>query len=302
MKKINISNKLYKVLNKQKLIDKKNLIFFHNRTRDKKKLNSYKDKTDGSIILEKNLRKSPDDNFVEILKNKKKNVVYLSGKRLVLPLMMDNNKRRYFQFFKYFKNKKVLDFGCGYGELLTILKKKKICKLAHGVEIRKEVSEHLNKNNITYYNDIKNIKIKYDVITLFHVLEHISNPIDILNQLKKNLKKNGKIIVEVPSCTDLLLRDNSLKKFRDFFMWSEHLIIYSENKLKKIIKKSGYKKIDIKFYQRYGLANHLGWLVHDGPVDNSFYKKFLNSKIEKNYKKILEDKKQTDTLIAFAKK
>ncbi|EOG4053627.1 class I SAM-dependent methyltransferase [Campylobacter jejuni] len=37
----------------------------------------------------------------------------------------------------------------------------------------------------------------YDVITAFHVIEHLQDPVNILKKLSSKLKDNGKIIVEV---------------------------------------------------------------------------------------------------------
>jgi 2-polyprenyl-3-methyl-5-hydroxy-6-metoxy-1,4-benzoquinol methylase len=297
--KINFDNPLFKLLKKEKLIDKKDLEFFHGRTRDSKNLNSFKNIKDKYIILEKFTRINPDKNYVKILKNKKENIVKLMGKTLVLPLTMNNNKRRFNQFKDVIKNKSVLDFGCGYGEFLSEIKKKNFCKEAHGIEIRHEVRDKLKQRKIFFYTDIEKIDRKYDVITMFHVLEHLPNPIEILKKLKRILKKNGKLIIEVPSCNDLLLRDKNLQNFRNFYMWSEHLIIFSENLLYKILKKSGFKNIKINHYQRYGMANHLSWFAFDEPASVKFYNDFRIIKSETKYKKLLEQKKQTDTLIGL---
>ena len=51
---------------------------------------------------------------------------------------------------------------------------------------------------------------------MFHVLEHLPNQIDILKKLKNNLRKNGKIIIEVPSANDLLISLEDLKSFKKF--------------------------------------------------------------------------------------
>ena len=43
---------------------------------------------------------------------------------------------------------------------------------------------------------------KFDVITMFHVLEHLPNQVDTLKQLKKLLKPKGNIIIEIPHAND----------------------------------------------------------------------------------------------------
>ena len=46
---------------------------------------------------------------------------------------------------------------------------------------------------------------KYDLITAFHVIEHLQDPRKILENLKEFLSLEGFIVVEVPSASDALL-------------------------------------------------------------------------------------------------
>ena len=39
---------------------------------------------------------------------------------------------------------------------------------------------------------------KFDLISMFHVLEHLENPVRDLSHLGKFLKSNGKLVIEVP--------------------------------------------------------------------------------------------------------
>jgi hypothetical protein len=132
---------------------------------------------------------------------------------------------------------------------------------------------------------------------MFHVLEHIPNQIETLKKLKEKLSKKGKIIIEVPHAEDFLL---SLDEFKKFTFWSKHLVLHTKSSLRTILKFSGFKKIKIKYYQRYNFANHLGWFIkriHGGQV---FYKNIADNKINKDYFDYLVRKKTTDTLIAIA--
>jgi SAM-dependent methyltransferase len=45
-----------------------------------------------------------------------------------------------------------------------------------------------------------------DVVTLNHVLEHVERPVALLQAIKKRLKPDGVIFVEVPNCDSYLLR------------------------------------------------------------------------------------------------
>jgi 2-polyprenyl-3-methyl-5-hydroxy-6-metoxy-1,4-benzoquinol methylase len=299
MKKI--SNPVFKELLDLKIINKKKIIVISKQTRDKK-IAVLKDKNSGVIFLEKYATKNE---YYKTLKYKDShkqakiisNVKTLKGN--IKTPQIDDDIRRVFQFNKFLKNKKVLDFGCGWGGFLKNIKK---AKSLAGIELRSECLSFVKKNikKIFITNNLNELKEKYDIVTLFHVLEHIPYQIDTLKNLKSKLSKNGKIIIEVPSAQDFLLSFNEFKEFKKFTFWAEHLILHTEASLRKILKKSGFKKIRIEYYQRYNFANHLGWFIMKKPGGHNFYKKISDKKIEKNYEDYLKRIKKTDTLIAIA--
>src|SRR5574344_2185278 len=68
-------------------------------------------------------------------------------------------------------NKKVLDFGSGNGGFLKFVKD--ISKSALGVELEKAVIPYYEIENISIENSLDRINEKFDIITSFHVVEHI---------------------------------------------------------------------------------------------------------------------------------
>lgn len=100
------------------------------------------------------------------------------------------------QIKKKNKNISILDYGCGNGSFLHFLKKKNYKNL-YGYELNLEKT---SKTNIVFYDSIKKINKKFDLITLNHVLEHVVNPVKKLKFLSNMLLKNsGKLIIEVPN-------------------------------------------------------------------------------------------------------
>ncbi len=101
------------------------------------------------------------------------------------------------------KKLKVLDFGCGKGQFLLQTKSSGWDSL--GVETSEPRAAfarekyHLNINTETYSSG-KIGSAEFDVITLFHVLEHLPKPLDLVKELTgENLKQNGILIIEVPN-------------------------------------------------------------------------------------------------------
>ena len=95
--------------------------------------------------------------------------------------------------------KTLLDVGCGTGDFLV--KAKKSNWIITGVEpnasarkIAKEKTSHKILKDISESNSSK-----YDVITLWHVLEHVPNLTEYISQLKQLLKRDGTLLIAVPN-------------------------------------------------------------------------------------------------------
>lgn len=104
---------------------------------------------------------------------------------------------------EYFRNKTVLDAGCGGGQHLNIIAP--YCKYAVGIELN--ASEIAKKNNKSNKNvkvvegDIATISLnrRFDIVYSIGVLHHTDNPAKSFNNIKKHCKKGGRVIVWVYS-------------------------------------------------------------------------------------------------------
>jgi 2-polyprenyl-3-methyl-5-hydroxy-6-metoxy-1,4-benzoquinol methylase len=208
----------------------------------------------------------------------------------------DDNRR--FEFIRNtITNKKVLDFGSGNGGFL--LNAKSVTKEIAGVELDDAVKSFYQKDEIKLYKDLDKITDKYDVITSFHVIEHLKNPIEILEKLKVILNTNGKIIIEVPNANDALLTIYESEAFSHFTYWSCHLYLYTQHTLGLLAKKVGLKVDFIKYIQRYPLSNHLYWLSKNKPGGHNIWGNFLDSsELTRAYESQLASLSSTDTIIA----
>ena len=297
---MNITNPIYNEFLKLKLINKKNIIKICDSIRDKK-MKVFKDKKSRVIFLEKSIANqkyySSFNKHFDTYATKTK--VNLSGNKVIRTQGLDNDERRYSNLKHFFLNKSVLDFGCCWGGFLNLLKN--YSKSCSGFEIRQDCLQYVKKKykKIDIENNLDKFKKKFDVVTLFHVLEHLPNQVETLKNIRNKIKKKGKIIVEVPSAQDFLISIDELPEFKKFTFWSEHLVLHTEKSLKKVLMSSGFKKIKIKYIQRYGYANHLGWFLNKKPGGHEYFKKYSDKKTEDNYIQSLIEKKQTDTLIAI---
>lgn len=152
----------------------------------------------------------------------------------------------------------ILDVGCGRGEFL--IKAKESGFDVWGIEPSKGSFSKLCKlgsNNI-FLGDFQNVKLNnnkpFDVILLHHFLEHVTNPIEILEKCKNLLDKNGILIIAVPNANYLLVKNRILstilkktdkKKLgmEPGGIWSpeQHLFNFAPNTLKRMLQKCGFE-------------------------------------------------------------
>ena len=100
------------------------------------------------------------------------------------------------------KNLKILDVGCGGGIICEPLARlgAKVTGIDFAPNNIKAAKLHSKKNKLKinyFYKDIEKSKLdeKFDIILMFEVLEHLDNWKKTIKSLKKNLNKNGIIII-----------------------------------------------------------------------------------------------------------
>jgi 2-polyprenyl-3-methyl-5-hydroxy-6-metoxy-1,4-benzoquinol methylase len=210
--------------------------------------------------------------------------------------------RRFLEFAPILSRKKFLDIGTGMGGILDLASN--VVSSIAAVEPISYMRTLLMNEGYTVYDQIDSISKdeKFDVISLFHVLEHIPDPSDILSKAFELLEDGGKIIVEVPHSKDILLETLQLESFKKFTLWSEHLVLHTRQSLNLFLSKSGFKNIVIKGVQRYSISNHLHWLVKGKPGGHINYSHLETDRLRSAYEEMLASIDQTDTLLLIAEK
>ena len=206
---------------------------------------------------------------------------------------------RRFQFMKeQITNKTVLDFGCGVGGFLDCAKL--LASEVSGVELEKALQTSFNERELNVFSNLQLAQEdgqKWDVITAFHVVEHLSDPRKTLSDLSTLLNKEGQMIIEVPSANDVLLTLYNNQPFQNFTYWSQHLYLFSGQTLSDLIKQSELKLNWLKYIQRYPLSNHLYWLANGKPGGHQKWGFLNDNQLNKAYESQLASIGKTDPLI-----
>jgi len=105
------------------------------------------------------------------------------------------------ELLKDLKGAKILDVGCGFGALSSVLSDRGACVTATEID-----QKRLEQAKMLVNNDVRFVKVKneilpfkdetFDVVVLFDVIEHVSNPEAIIEEVYKTLKPNGLLYVE----------------------------------------------------------------------------------------------------------
>ena len=206
-----------------------------------------------------------------------------------------DDQRRFDMVKPMLPNKKLLDFGCGAGGFLQ--KARQLAASVAGIELERRVQEHWH-DQIIIYPSVESAVGGVDLITAFHVVEHLSDPITMLKTLAKKLSRDGRMLIEVPSSEDALLTLYNSDAFQRFTYWSQHLFLFNSETLRRLAELAGLRIIAIQQYQRYPLSNHLHWLSQ-GKAGGHQKWAFLDSpELKAAYTSALASIGKCDTLIA----
>ncbi len=212
-----------------------------------------------------------------------------------LELCRTDDMRRYEMIKELCFGKKVLDFGCGFGGFLKYISE--VSASCCGVELGKIERDYLQKNGFCCFKTIDEAKDKFDIITLFHVFEHLSNPREWLNKISEHLAENGYLVIEVPNANDALLSLYECKEFADFTYWSAHLYLYTIKSLSMLIESIGkYDIVSVEQVQRYPLSNHLLWLAKGIPGGHNKWHCLNSTELNGAYSQKLGELQMCDTL------
>jgi 2-polyprenyl-3-methyl-5-hydroxy-6-metoxy-1,4-benzoquinol methylase len=223
----------------------------------------------------------------------------LDGTQIVTVAPADS-QRRLDQFRTMLSGKRVCDFGTGHGFFLRYAQG--LARECAGVELNRLQQDALRADGIPVESSIEAFPpASFDVVSLFHILEHLQDPIGMLQQIRSRLAPGGAVIVEVPHARDFLFNTLGSEAFKAFTFWSEHLVLHTHASLARVLALAGFSDVSIKGYQRYGLENHLHWLVKGKPGGQQSWAHLAEAELNGRYAGLLQSIDETDTLIAIAR-
>lgn len=133
-----------------------------------------------------------------------------------------------------------LEFGIGSGHMFNFFKQK--ANISYGIELGEWMFDD-KKNIVSKIEQLPN-NVKFDMMAVHDVLEHLNNPISILSELGKFASNDCVIHCTFPNKDSLKAKIQKVKwhMIRPF----GHLHYFSAQSIKNMFKKSGWKVVKLK--------------------------------------------------------
>lgn len=190
----------------------------------------------------------------------------------------------------------ILDFGSGNGEMVRALSKTFQVEGLEPEQLARQKCLEAGLKVSASIDDFNKSQSKFDLITLFHVVEHFYNPKIEFTRIIELLRPGGILIVETPNSEDALLTEYKNEAFSNFTYWSHHPMLHSSRSLTILVTSTGFESVETCLVQRYGLANHLYWMTHQKAGGHVYWENKFSHATEEAYAQDLIKQGKADTL------
>jgi len=141
---------------------------------------------------------------------------------------------------------RILDIGCGYGFFLETAQKRGWD--VYGTEVSEDACTKCKakgiKMNCGKFDLAEFEPGSFDVIVSFEVIEHLQNPVDIVDRSHTALRKGGLFYLTTPNFNSYLrLR---LGPAYDVIDYPNHLSYFTSKTLTRLFKNAGYRKMKVQ--------------------------------------------------------
>ncbi|OGG33826.1 hypothetical protein A3I80_01205 [Candidatus Gottesmanbacteria bacterium RIFCSPLOWO2_02_FULL_40_10] len=155
-------------------------------------------------------------------------------------------------FIKKFKPRGILlDVGCSYGFYLDVFGKSGF--QVQGIELapiaikyaRNKLRLNILKGDVMTYKFSK----RYDIITLYEIIEHIPSPNALFKRIKKLSKSNALLVIQTPNINSVYFKLTGNKWF--WLLVPQHINLFSVQSLKILLKNHGFQILFTRTWDDY---------------------------------------------------
>lgn len=164
----------------------------------------------------------------------------------IVTLIRYKRKQHNLMYLDKMKPGKLLEVGCGSGRRLSRLRD--IGWIVEGQEVDPKAASNAGKRYglTVHVGGLASLSLKedmYDAIILNHVVEHVHDPVSLLSECHRLLKRRGMLVAITPN-----VKSYGHRRFGKY--WRDldpprHLYLFSQRTLQQTATRSGFNKIEI---------------------------------------------------------
>jgi 2-polyprenyl-3-methyl-5-hydroxy-6-metoxy-1,4-benzoquinol methylase len=193
-----------------------------------------------------------------------------NGKEYKLSLLSDSLFHHYVYLIKsHFCDKKIkiLDIGCAYGIFLGKCDQEGWG--TYGIDVSEFALKRAKKNTkaTLYLHDVEDssipLKERFDVITMFDIVEHLRYPKKALTNVYKLLDQNGLLIITTPNPKSYFWKEKIGYRNKD----PTHISLKKPKEWKKLLEECGFEVCSLKtimafeYIEKINLKDWLKYLI-----------------------------------------
>jgi 2-polyprenyl-3-methyl-5-hydroxy-6-metoxy-1,4-benzoquinol methylase len=161
---------------------------------------------------------------------------------------------------RFMQTGRLLDFGGGIGRTALA---------AHAAGFKAMVLEDSHKavaDGRAHHPEIEWIEARaipdtiadgsLDVVTLFHVLEHLPDPRAVLAQIHRKLRPGGLLLIEVPNWGSHMRR---LRGLHWQYVLDHHVNHFTAASLTLLVEKTGFNRCAVEYRRTFAINEHQPW-------------------------------------------
>jgi len=172
---------------------------------------------------------------------------------------------------------RIIDVGCGLGFLLSALDSK---WEKHGAEVSSLAAENAQKWGKIFVgklNDAKYSDDYFDVVVLYHVIEHLDDPFEMIKEIYRILKTGGKLILGTPDfdCACARLFKENFRLLHD----KTHISLFTNDSMHRFLQDHKFviDRVEYPFFQtRHFTPENLMRLFDTSKISPPFYGNFMS--------------------------
>ena len=179
------------------------------------------------------------------------------------------------------KGGRLLDVGCGTGIFLDMMRRQGEWEV-FGVEINEEAAKYAREKLQldVFAGDLSEANFPtsyFDVVTLWHVLEHLHEPRSVLREIYRILRDDGWLLLSLPNAASC-----EAQLFKEFWAGLDiprHLYVFTPAAVKELLRQESFETVKLRTQSIMGayrtLTLSLGFVV-DERIASGRWKALLN--------------------------